>query len=89
MGVGAESFSTGASFTAATAYGIVLPWRATEVTIVNDGAKELHIALGSTVPTTDDWYLKAGESHTWHMLLDRLSMITTATSCARIGAWRY
>lgn len=89
MGIGADTFSTGASLAAATVYGIVLPFKATETVIVNDGAKNVHVNLGSTVASTDDWYLRPGESQTWRFLVDRLSMISTATSCCRVGTWRY
>ena len=88
-GFGAQSFSDGASLAAATVYGIALPFVATEIVIVNDGAKDLHVRFGSTGgASTDDWYLKPAESQTWHFLCDGLAMVTTATSCCRVGAWR-
>lgn len=88
MAMNAETFSTGASLAASTSYGVTFPFRATEVTVVNDGAVDLYVSLQSTTATTGDWYLRSGESQTWRHLISALGMIATATSCARVGAWR-
>lgn len=88
-GIGAEAFSTGSSLAAATATAIIFPFQATEVTIVNDGAKPIYLRAGSTAVTTDDWYIKSGESQSFKFLIDRLGLMATATACCRVGAWRY
>lgn len=87
---GAEGFSTGVGLAASTIYGVPFPFVATQIVIVNDGAKDLHVRFGSTGgASTDDWYLRPAESQTWNFRCDGLSLITTATSCCRVGAWRY
>ena len=95
MPFGLESFSTdpvvGGETAAEKTHGIALPWRATQITLVNDKAQNVYFSVNSTVATTNDFYLKSGESHTFAALIEVIGLATTTTSTGttvRVGAWR-
>lgn len=102
MTAGAESHSTdpyvGAEAAADRKAGIVLPWVATEVTVISEAGKNgscaarVYVSLNSTVATTSDWPLGAGEAQVFVLPVNKIGLASTTTSTGvqvRIGAWRY
>ena len=72
--------------------GVVFARHVNQVVIVNDANVNLHHRLDSTVASTDDWYLKAGESQTYTVQCEVVGLTTTTTSTtqrARVLGLRY
>ena len=94
--MGIEQYSTGplvgSTGAAPTITECIFPWEASQIIIINDGAANAYLNVGSTNASTGSFPLKQTESLEFaDRFIRKLSIASTTTSTSdvvRVGAWR-